>query len=281
MSEPFKNEWTPEAAREIDKYWAQSALEAAVHIVETVGILQSCSPGNSLLEVGCGTGHIYRLVKQSNIGPYTGLDISQAMLDIFKEKFSDVPLVLGDVQSLPFKDGSFDIVVCVEVLRHMQYYDTAIKELVRVAKRAAIFTIEVTQGEDTYFGEERKGAYLQSTDNIYVHYQVEINSNKLLEWIGEEFEYHVDIKPITANKWMLVVNKYKPGKSMSLSPIGGMDSFMSEISNGLGKAFKLFKTEVPDKIMKMDLKAAVESVYSRGVDFSITIDAVDNDELGG
>ncbi len=48
------------------------------------------------------------------------------------------PLVVGDVQNLPFKDKAFDFVVCSHVLTHVPDIDKACKELMRVGKSGYI-----------------------------------------------------------------------------------------------------------------------------------------------
>jgi hypothetical protein len=53
---------------------------------------------------------------------------------------ADRPLVIGDAEALPFKDGAFDYVTCVHVLEHAQDVETFIAELERVARAGYIET---------------------------------------------------------------------------------------------------------------------------------------------
>lgn len=275
IKEPFKNVWTPSMAREINTYWDTSVVERAIHIIETVGIMQSCHPGYSILEVGCGTGHIYQFLKQGSIGPYTGLDSSQCMLDIFKEKFPNVPLVCGDAQELPFDDKSYDIVVCIEVLRHMQYYDIAVKELVRVAKHTAIFTLEMTQGPDICLGEGRRGYYMPEED-LCTHYQVERNAQEVIDWVSSEFNCHIDIKLITARKWVFVVNKDRPGRSMSLVPLGGADSLLVGMSKCASEAIKMYSKTLPTgKRVRLGMEATIGSIQNSAIQFTTSLEVQD------
>lgn len=50
----------------------------------------------------------------------------------------DRPLVVGDVQRLPFLDGSFDYVICSHVLEHVEDPALAAAELSRVARRGYV-----------------------------------------------------------------------------------------------------------------------------------------------
>lgn len=53
---------------------------------------------------------------------------------------ADRPLVLGDVEALPFRDHAFDYVVCSQVLEHVARPELAMKELQRVSRRGRIDT---------------------------------------------------------------------------------------------------------------------------------------------
>lgn len=50
----------------------------------------------------------------------------------------DRPLVVGDIEALPFKDKSFDFIHCSHVLEHTFHPDKAIAELMRVGRRGYI-----------------------------------------------------------------------------------------------------------------------------------------------
>ena len=50
----------------------------------------------------------------------------------------DRPLVIGDIEALPFQDQSFDYVVCSHILEHTTEPDVAIAELMRVGKSGYI-----------------------------------------------------------------------------------------------------------------------------------------------
>lgn len=84
------------------------------------------------LDVGTGAGwplaSFHELVPQ-----VVGLDRSFALLR--EGAFSVHPLVQGDLYHLPFKDRSFDIVSCWEVLHHVAQIETSIREMARVSRR--------------------------------------------------------------------------------------------------------------------------------------------------
>jgi SAM-dependent methyltransferase len=88
------------------------------------------------LEVGCGTGS-YAGELDARV---TGLDPSREMLAVARERFPHLELVQGRAESLPFADGSFDLVYSVDVIHHVADIDVACREAFRVGERTCIAT---------------------------------------------------------------------------------------------------------------------------------------------
>src|SRR5918996_1519221 len=66
-------------------------------------------PGQLVLDIGCGVGAFLRLVAQRGARPF-GLDASQALLDIARERAPDAELRVGEMEALPYQDDTFDLV---------------------------------------------------------------------------------------------------------------------------------------------------------------------------
>ena len=96
--------------------------------------------GTSTLDVGCGTGDDVRLMREA-IGPrgcVTGVDLSRRMIDeaVVRDRAAALHsrFLVGDVQNLPFADGSFDACRISRVLLHVADAELALKEVVRVTR---------------------------------------------------------------------------------------------------------------------------------------------------
>lgn len=72
------------------------------------------------LDIGCGEGTLARKLRQS-VGHVSAIDIDQDSIEIARRHDSvlEIDYLLGDVLSFPFEAASFDFVVCVAALHHM------------------------------------------------------------------------------------------------------------------------------------------------------------------
>ncbi|HUV42940.1 MAG TPA: methyltransferase domain-containing protein [Patescibacteria group bacterium] len=89
-------------------------------------------PKSKVLDVGCGSGFFtYYLAKRYQV---TGLDFSKKMLALNPHK----RLIKASAYQIPFKDNTFDLVFCSNLLHHLDHPLKALKEMNRVAKKFVI-----------------------------------------------------------------------------------------------------------------------------------------------
>jgi len=94
--------------------------------------------GKRVLDLGCGTGvHARELTKRGAI--VTGIDNSEPSLALARLDSPDLTFVFGDVEKLPFKNSSFDVLLSAMVLGHLPRWDRVLGEVHRVLKRKGIF----------------------------------------------------------------------------------------------------------------------------------------------
>lgn len=97
--------------------------------------LLAAQPGDSLLDVGCGTGWFTRRAAADDLVA-TGLDPNPAWLDYARAHSSPaLSWVEGDARALPFADASFDHVLSIAALCFVDDERQAVAEAVRVARR--------------------------------------------------------------------------------------------------------------------------------------------------
>ena len=103
----------------------------------------SCSAKN-IIDVGCGDGYILHMLLQSKkhtIKHACGLDFSRKRLEKTKHFVPQVQVIEGTIFGLPFPNNSFDTVICSETLEHLENYEQALKELIRITRNELIITV--------------------------------------------------------------------------------------------------------------------------------------------
>lgn len=96
-----------------------------------------------ILDAGCGTGGMLRSLKNATPGlGLVGVDYSRVALGYCGIEFS---VSQATVESLPFKNESVDVVICLDVLYHQNIGSdlSALKEMNRVLKRRGCLLIHL------------------------------------------------------------------------------------------------------------------------------------------
>ncbi len=102
----------------LDRRWRKRALRGV--------------QGN-VLDVACGTGDMaVSLVERGCT--VTGVDISEEMLAIARQKAPMVTFMIADAEHLPFPDASFDAVTCAFGVRNFVHLEQGLNEMLRVLK---------------------------------------------------------------------------------------------------------------------------------------------------
>jgi ubiquinone/menaquinone biosynthesis C-methylase UbiE len=112
------------------------------------------TPGDRILDIGCGSGRHTCAAYRLEGGRGTGADLNPDDLKEARERlcFHDRlgehgggvwSLSAADVTRLPFPDACFDLVVCSEVLEHILDHETAMREIIRVLKPGKPLVVSV------------------------------------------------------------------------------------------------------------------------------------------
>ncbi len=92
-------------------------------------------PGDTVLDVGCGTGWFTRRVAGDG-AQVVGLDRdAEALAFAGAHSAGGVSYVRGDATALPFADAAFDAVLSITALCFVEPWPQALAEIVRVSRR--------------------------------------------------------------------------------------------------------------------------------------------------
>ena len=120
----------------IDVYWRKKAI----------GMLANSHP-KKILDIATGTGDFALMALRLNPTEIVGIDISEGMLEVGKEKISKrglehvIKLEKGDSENIRFEDNSFDASIVAFGVRNFENLEKGLKEINRVLKPGAKFVV--------------------------------------------------------------------------------------------------------------------------------------------
>jgi ubiquinone/menaquinone biosynthesis C-methylase UbiE len=121
---------------------ALKGFNRRVYFESYMGLLEA-KPGDSVLETSVGTGLNFKYLPRGV--RLSGLDLSPEMLVNCQANLRrwqmDADLYLGNAESLPFADSSFDVVFHVGGINFFNDRARAIREMIRVAKPGSLLLI--------------------------------------------------------------------------------------------------------------------------------------------
>jgi ubiquinone/menaquinone biosynthesis C-methylase UbiE len=103
---------------------------------ETIAMLPALR--GDVLELCIGSGLLVDQIPRT-YASYTGLDISQPLLDTLHRRMPDLTLLQGDAEELPFEDRRFDAVLVFAGLHHLPHYKRSIHHAFRVLRPGGVF----------------------------------------------------------------------------------------------------------------------------------------------
>ncbi|MBO3115807.1 bifunctional demethylmenaquinone methyltransferase/2-methoxy-6-polyprenyl-1,4-benzoquinol methylase UbiE [Winogradskyella sp. DF17] len=120
----------------IDVKWRKKVVE----------LIASQNP-ETILDIATGTGDLAINLSTTNAKKIIGLDISDGMLEVGRQKINaqnldeTITMVVGDSEDLPFEDNSFDAITVAFGIRNFENLEKGLAEILRVLKPNGIFVI--------------------------------------------------------------------------------------------------------------------------------------------
>jgi len=162
-------------------YYPFLSAAVLVHQKALHGLL-SRNVSGILLDIGAGASP-YRQIINPSIERYFSLDISVRSLPLD---------CVGDVERLPFKDGSANTILCTQVLEHVPHPHLALKEMCRVLKKGGklILTVphlsRIHEAPHDYFRFTQYGIWLLCEESGFRILSVD-SVGGLLSFLGHTF----------------------------------------------------------------------------------------------
>lgn len=101
----------------------------------------------SILDIATGTGDLAIQMVPTGAKRIVGLDLSEGMLKVGRQKISakhldtNIEMIQGDSENLPFEENSFDAITVAFGVRNFENLEKGLEEIFRVLKPGGIFVI--------------------------------------------------------------------------------------------------------------------------------------------
>jgi SAM-dependent methyltransferase len=130
----YAKAWSQPSAIE---YYSKHRREVSdLYPSERVFLPRVLFPGIKVLDVGCASGGFFNIMRalEPTID-YTGIDIAEPAVDLARRTYQEARFEVADGVTIPFDDGTFDLVHCTSVLVIEPRYQEVWKEMYRVTSR--------------------------------------------------------------------------------------------------------------------------------------------------
>jgi len=113
---------------------------------KVVKLVAEKNPEN-ILDIATGTGDLAISLTSTNAKEIIGLDISDGMLEVGRQKIKGkkldgvISMIIGDSEDLPFEDHTFDAITVAFGVRNFENLEKGLAEILRVLKPNGIFVI--------------------------------------------------------------------------------------------------------------------------------------------
>jgi ubiquinone/menaquinone biosynthesis C-methylase UbiE len=137
------------------------------------------------LDAACGTGrHAAWLADAGH--EIVGIDRTEAMLAIARQKVPGAIFRVGDIDQLPFDDGEFDFAVCALALTHLVDPSVAIGELARVVRPGGI--VVLTDAHPTFVLLQGQAQFPTPKGMAYVRNHAHLHGTYLRAFVAAGLE---------------------------------------------------------------------------------------------
>lgn len=140
--------WQQVPADYYEKGMKKNILQRFWHSQKILNIKQMI--GNNprdILDIGCASGYVCAEIK--NLFPkakVTGIDASETFIKFAKKTHKGVDFLAADGHNMPFKDKTFDLIVCTEVLEHVVEPKKILAEAKRCLKNNGELIVSMDSG---------------------------------------------------------------------------------------------------------------------------------------
>jgi len=117
------------------------AEEMTCHAQAAALLAPHVTPGDTLLDAGCGSGYFYHSLRKRNIPvEYFGIDATSCFIDLGQQHLPAFGLPAGNLRTLRIEDldAAVEHVACINVLSNIDNYHRPLERLLLAARKTVI-----------------------------------------------------------------------------------------------------------------------------------------------
>ena len=180
--------------------------EIALEHVHRYAAAAGIAEGKDVVDLGCGAG--YGATILAGAGSYRGYDVSAEAVTYARGRFgsTNVEFQVADAAAVPLPDGAVDLVVCFEVLEHVEDPGAIVREACRLLRPGGQF---VSSTPD-------RTAYNRTRQEPNPFHLAEMERHEYESLLGGYFA-HVQLygQAYASTSWLLPENG-SPGRQINL-----------------------------------------------------------------
>jgi 2-polyprenyl-3-methyl-5-hydroxy-6-metoxy-1,4-benzoquinol methylase len=162
-------------------------------------ILQNTA-SKSILDAGCGPAHLLTALRPLCGAKLVGVDAAAETISLANSSAflgangEGIQLRQANLRDLPFSDGEFELVVCLDVLEHIPVFDIedALQEVFRVGSGQFIFSVNTDNAyvyHPTVLSKETWRAIFASQSFLHLDVKVELAMNAGVKAMRDEYDF--------------------------------------------------------------------------------------------
>lgn len=187
-----------------DKYTTRNPVARYLmrNFLDSVTSLYNEIKPTSVLEIGCGEGRlIQHLVSNAKVKPEAIMASDVSLEHLSNNLNSKIEFFEGSIYELPFENGQYDLVVCCEVMEHLEKPANGLAEISRIANKAVLLS---TPWEPIWrIMNLMRGKYLFNLGNTPGHIQ-HFSRSGLIELAQTQLDV---ISTRTPLPWTIILGK--------------------------------------------------------------------------
>jgi len=216
----------------------------------------------TMLDIGGGEGYISWLVRNIfHKEAYTTELSTEANLRA--GEFFGLSGITADVHRLPFRDGSFDIVLASEVIEHLQYAHIGLYEMARVADKAVILTTA-----EAYASPYERRLRLKTRNFQALH-------SERNYWLPQDFKdfFHCRVETLTCTKAFMDIDEASIGEKEAKALVRQMTTLEGYDNEALDAMILVLKKGDYPRPAILDDDEILDNLFRLKVDLSTKFQA--------